>query len=618
MAYRVEGKDLVISGFEQGIADTPYSGISDMRNMELITVPGEASVEPVLTAVTQPPAVSAVAYTAAASTDRLTVSSTTGYYSGMAIVLASNTATGLSNNVIYYVQSIVGNTFQVSLAPANTTPVNITVDGTGTLSAIQYDGENAPISYYIERQGELAGANSTIVIDGQNYAWAILTAAQQDIPANTLIYLGNYGVTQFQIASGVAVWNGYLMVFTFQGIDYADMNGLWVTGVAAAWDYSWEVISPRITNLRIGVLSSKEDGNLYYTSTDGLGSLIETPGDSFDPTDTTTYTITDSALLLPESDESTCMAELGSYLLVGGRLNFIYVWNKVDPGFSSLLNIPENFTSNIVATSQNAYVFSGTRGRIYITNGSGIDIYKKFPDYLTGVQNPFIRWQDANFGRNQLYFSLTATDMSGTTINTLAGIWAIDIDTDALRMINKTNNTAYQGTVRMVAERPPSNSGNPVSSIRGNGLQVGWYENTTGSIDLATVGTGYQSYESYLETDMIPVGTYLDPFTPSQIEWKTSAPLVNGEGIKLYYRQNISDAWTLVGTSAVSAGNMVGSTTGTSSSTQKISDYYTVNFEKVQWSQFKVETATTSTNPSYVRLTEIRIRDYPSGKDAKG
>jgi hypothetical protein len=601
MAYSIQGKDIVLAGFESGIAETPYAGVADMRNVELISVPGEASVEPILAAAAVPPTVTALAYSADATTDTLTVASTTGWYNGMAIVLAANTATGLSNGVVYYVHNLTSTTFTLTPAPSLSGVINITTNGTGTLTSYLYGGTGSPYSYYIDRNGSLAGSNATYLVDAKNYVWVILTEAQQDIPANTLIFMGNIGVTSFTPTSGISIWNGYILLWTFQGIDYARANTAWVTSVTTAWNYLWEVTSNQSVSGRIGTLVSKEDGNQYWTSTSGLGSIIEQPGSSFNPTNAATYAITDDALLLPETDESTCIAELGSLILIGGRTSFVYLWNKIDPGFSGLLNIPENFTNNIVATSQNAYIFAGNRGRIYITNGSGVDLYKKFPDYIVGALNPIIRWQDANFGRNQLYFALTATDMDATAINTLAGIWAIDLDTDALRMINKTTNTAYQGTVRMVSERPPSNSGSPTLGIKGNGLQVGWYESTTVGVDVATTGTPYTNYEAYIQTDMIPVGTFLDPFSPSQIEWKTSVPLVAGESVRVSYRSNLSESFTVVGTS---------STAG------QLSDYYQANFQKVQWVQFLIELKSTASTPSYCRLTEMRVRDFPSGKDS--
>lgn len=598
MAYHLEGKDIVINGFENGIADTPYNGVADMRNVEIVSIPGEASVEPLLTAVVQPPVAAAIAFTSTASTDRIAIASMTGWYEGVAFYLNTSTSTGLSINTLYYARNIVGLTFQPTLAPASTTAVNFSTDGSGTLTTYAYSGQGSPVAYYVDKTGGLAGSNATYVTDTHNYLWGILTEAQGSVPANTLIFMGNAGVTQFTSTNGIVVWNGYFLLWTFQGIDYADTGDLWITGPTSAWVYNWEIVDVNSYNSRVHVLVSYEDGNVYWITRDGLGSIIETPGDTFDPTDSNSYTITDAALLLPEGDDSTCIAELGGVLLIGGRNAFVYVWNKVDPGFTSLLNIPEAFTANIVATSQNAYVFAGVRGRIYITNGSGIDLYKKFPDYLTGVQSPFYRWQDANFGRNQLYFALTATDMSGTVITTLGGLWAIDLETDALRMINKTTNTGYAATVRMVADRPSSNSGVPAFGVRGNGLQLGWYNGSTVGLDVATVGTPYSGYESYIQTEMIPVGTFLDPFTPSQFEWKTSAPLVSGEGVRISYRENITASFTQIGESLTAGA---------------ISDLYQTNFQKVQWAQFLIELKSTASTPSYTRLTEVRIRDWPSG-----
>ena len=46
MAYSFDNYDdaLVIDGWEKGVADSPHSGLSDMRNINIISVPGESSV----------------------------------------------------------------------------------------------------------------------------------------------------------------------------------------------------------------------------------------------------------------------------------------------------------------------------------------------------------------------------------------------------------------------------------------------------------------------------------------------------------------------------------------------------------------------------------------------
>jgi hypothetical protein len=622
MSYRIEGKDIVLDGFEKGIADSPYQGPADMRNIELLAIPGEASVGLATTPVTKPAVFNAVSFTAAASTDRFTVASTTGLYEDTAIVLNTNSATGITTGVVYYVRNIVGLTFQLSAAAVSSI-LDITVDGSGTFTTYQY-ASGSPVSYWIDTKGGLVGENSTFVVDSAGHVWAIFSEAVGSVPGNTLLFMGNIGgvaASGIPGVTGITVWNGYLLLLgtVTVGTDYARVGSLLTNAPASLWTYTWQNLDTQSTNSRINLIVSQEDGNLYWTSTDGLGSLIETPGSSFNPATPATYTLNNGAALqVPETDEATCLAELGTNILIGGRNGFIYVWNKIDPGFSNLLNIPEYFTWQIVATSQNAYIFAGVRGRIYITNGSGVDLYKKVPDYVTGLLNPFFQFEDANFARNQLYFALTARTSAGAISNTVAGLWAIDLDSDALRMLNKTSDTAYTGTMRMVAPRPPGNSGSPTSAIIGNNLQIGWYGASASVIDVSTA-VPYTNYEAFMELEIIPVGTYLDPFTPTQIEWKTAVPIGLGgtqESVRISYRTNLGEAYTVLGTTTATGTAVVGSTTG-STTGYAGSDYYTASFENVQWLQLKVEMASNATTPTYNRVTEVRIRDWPSGKNSK-
>lgn len=631
MSYRLEGKDIVLAGFDEGIAENPYKGIADMRNMEIISVPGEASVAFSMSAITLPPVMNAVAYTAQNTGDTLTVASTTGMYNGMAITLNTNTATGLSTGIVYYVGNITATTFQLWLMPAlQGAAVAVTADGSGTFTSYQYGNQRgnsgtayAPVSYFSvsifqPNPGNPMGAG-LLFTDWSNYVWFMPRSGSG---VNKLFFLGNIGgngASSLSVSS-VAFWNNYVFTIGSTSFDVADITSLWFTdGPAIAWDYGWNAANGHANsnvNGRGPVLVSQEDGNLYWGTNRGVSSLILTPGDTFDSTDTASYTLNEPALPITPTDRVTCMTELGPNLLIGTTSAYIYVWDKISLGFNNLLNIPDPYTSVLVATSQNAYAFSGARGKIYITNGSGIELYKKVPDYVTGVVSPYIRWRSAYVDRNQLYFSFNATDNAGTALTTVAGAWAIDLETDALRLINKITNTGYSGITSMVTGVVP---GTQLNVPSGTGLINGWTVGTTYGIDIPAT-TPYVNYESYVETDMIPVGSYLDVFTGSQVEWKTSSPLgANGtaETIRIYYRTNINSAFTLLGTSTAIGTTMVGSDTGTTANANTVSDYYKVNFEKAQWVQFRVESSSNATTPTYNRLTEIRVRDWPSGSYVK-
>lgn len=618
MAYRVEGKDIVIDGFNQGIADTPYDGIGDMRNVEIISYPKEASVPFSMSSVTLPPIITGVAYTAQNTGDTITVASTSalGLVPGTAIFFVSTSATGISINKVYYVGNITATTFQLWLMPSmNSTAVAITGDGSGTFTSYQYGNQRglsgtayAPVSYFrknIFQETSDAMSNGTLVTDFSNYLWFLPLSANSTaagtVPANTPVFLGNIGGigADSNAVTGVVTWQGYIILIGNGNIDVAPITTLYFTsGPAAAWSYGWKTsvgFGNSNVNGRGPILVSQEDDNVYWGTNIGLYSLIETPGATFDPTSSITYTLNAPAIPIPQTERITALCELGANLLIGTTGQFLYSWDKLSLGFNQLLNMPDPYVSLLVATSTNAYAFSGNRGRIYITNGYSMDLYKKIPDSITGLFTPYFRWRSGYASKNQLHFSFTASTNSLVASDTVAGTWAIDLKTDALRMVNKLTNSGYAGTTAMISAIP---SGTQISQPLGNGLLVGWTSSGVYGIDIPS-GDPYTNYETYIETDIIPIGTYLKPFTPSQFEWKTSAPLVSGEGVKISYRPNLTASYVSIGeTTTVGA----------------ISTMYQANFEKVQWAQFKIETKSTVTTSSYTRLTEMRLRDFPSTK----
>jgi len=624
MSYNLEGKDIVISGWENGIADTPYDGIADIRNIDIISMPKEAMVGFSTVAVTVPPALNAVAFTVTDAGDLFTWAGSATLYNGAAIVLNTLVGgTGLATGRVYYVKVISPTTFTVYLTPNLTgSAVVVTLNGSGTFTTYQYGNQRAisngvtPTSYYVDRTGEILGLNAVFIMDASNYLWVIFPGATSNTPANTLIFLGNIGGVGADpfLGNGVVVWKGYVFVFGLLGVDVADLDDLFTnTGPLGSWSYDWWT-SPDVntTSNKIDIIVSQETDSIYYTSDNGVGIISEEPGFTFDPATAATYSRNADALLIPPTDQSTCLVELGGYLYIGGRLSYIYKWDKVSIGFDDFLTLPDIFTTQMVATDQNVFFFVGNRGRIYYTNGASTDLLIKVPDYVTGAINPNIRFRSASYARNQIYFSFSTNSNSGTELNTASGVWAIDVTTKALRMVNKYTLAGYGGISRMAVEFPGSSSSYPPSSLAGNGLIVGW--ETTGSVGI-DVGQSvpYVAYESFIETDLIPIGTYLDSFTGSQVEWKTAQPMgANGtaESIRIYYRTNISDAWALLGSTTITGTSVVGSTTGTTTLINPVSDYYNVNFQKAQWIQLRIEMASNATTPTYNRLTEVRLRNY--------
>ncbi len=316
-----------------------------------------------------------------------------------------------------------------------------------------------------------------------------------------------------------------------------------------------------------------------------VGSIIHNAGTTFDPSDAASYTYNGSSLLLPSFDRATCLAQLGVTLLVGGILTFIYPWNRISTSFNYPLVVAEAYTRCIVSTNSNAYIFAGQRGRIYITNGSNVDLFKKFPESLSGTVDPYYNWGWAIYWKNQLFFTLSCITNAGVTVSNFAGVWAIDLASEALRLTNSLSYGTYAGTVPSLVNMGGINP-------TGDSIFALW-NNSGGGIDYTT-SSPYTGDQCVIDFDLIPIGTFLNPNTFGNLEFKLGRPLVSGESVSLYQRQDLADTFDLVFTTSE-----VGAISGLDS----------INWENVQWVQIRIILRSTASSPSYVPLREVRIRN---------
>lgn len=607
MAYHLERNptgeavDIVVNGFEGGIADSPYAGIADMRGVNITTIPGEAMCNFSTAALTVPPTVSAAAFTAATGTNLFTWTPGGTLYKGVAIQFnsLSNGSAGVSTGVVYYVTNISGSTFQVSNSIGNAStgsPVTITGNISGTFSTYTM---GTPLQSCNDYTTSPSNPNIYFV-DSNNAAWWIVGSGG-NFAAGSLIFLGNITAIGSWAGNGIIVYRGYLFVFrnnTGGIIDYANIQTLLATTApASVWAYSWKTFVGATGFFDMRPIVGQDD-TVYWCNGSFIGSFLQNAGTTFNPATSSTYTYNAQALPILSSDTATCIGELGQNLLVGGIKHFIYPWDRVSIGYAAPLVLPENFTARIVTANNNAYIFAGNRGRIYITNGSGIDEFKKIPDYVSGTIQPYYLWGDATYWHNQLVFTLGGSFFNqsqgykndGTTVlTTMNAVWEIDVTSGALRCTMPLSFGTYSGYSPMLA--PNTHDLNPV----GEGLYIGWNNGSPG-ID-SSVGAPYNAGQTIIDSDMIPVGLAFSPYTPLQVEWKTTYPIgANGtiEAVALLWRTDLSQSFTLSGT--------------TTSTTGVLSDVYPAGFEKAQWVQLRAIITSNSTTPTYVRLKEFRIR----------
>lgn len=387
---------------------------------------------------------------------------------------------------------------------------------------------------------------------------------------------------------GIAYWLGFLFKTRGSNIDYWD---------GSTWHTAWQ------TTLSSGVkhyMYVASDNVLYITNGNFLASITAPSPTAFNPTTPATYAFSTTKLELPVIDIAISIAEVGagnsaqSTLLVGGTQNAIYPWDKLSPVFALPIYVGDSYIKNMVSVNQNVFIFPGNttgRGRIYITNGSQADEWFKIPDYIFGELDPYYEWGDAIFHRNNLVFGFLPSENSGAAaIQNFGYVWAIDLETKAFRAISQLPSTSsfFTNATSLI---PTYNLSSP-----GFGYIVGATDGTAGtnhssiSYSGTTAGIGTAS----IITDLVPIGTFLQKKTFTQVEFKLRSPMQSGEAISISARTDNS-------------GLQQPLTFSPTPTTGSISGVAPVNFQNNQWLNFFVN-LTGNSATSGMQLKEIRIR----------
>ncbi len=593
MAYRFDIYDnaLVVDGWEKGIADDPYEGISNLRNANITSVPGEVSVAFSTAQISAPAVAQGTISAVDTSTSTITYTGASGLESGMAVVFSGSLPTGISTNTVYWLGSVSGGTFKVYSDIGLNTLVSLSSTTTGGTFVIYAMGKPTYFTFDTDRK-------KYYLVDASGQVWTnkIVTGTN-----SYWVFTGNIGGSGTANGNGIvyqhAGASGLVMVFRDSAIDY-------YTVTTDTWTYGWKP-SDGTTGNSAGYLNTADavnnphhavqepDGRTYYVDGAWVNGWYQTTSQAlqyaFDPTNTATYTVVGDFNLLPANDVGQHLAYMSQYLWIAGQNNVVYPWDRFSQNYYNQLLLPEYNVKRIVVVNTTMYIFVGNRGRIYQTNGTSVSLFKKIPDHISGIIEPYFTWGDATTYKNQLFFGVSATNNAGTAVNEYGGIWGIDLSNGALYLQNKLSYGTYAGLPTLLF--PDLSTATPA----GFGIYAGWDNGASGYGLDQSVGTPYTSSQTIIDTDLIPIGTYTRPRNFTNVEYKLSRPLVSGESITIKSRLIFNDSST-------------GWTTGVSDSTAgHYSGFFQTDFKNAQWVQFQIVLNSTASSPSYVRLRQIRI-----------
>jgi hypothetical protein len=410
---------------------------------------------------------------------------------------------------------------------------------------------------------------------------------------NTLWVLIDGNTRTNSSGNGICVWKDYLLVFRDTAIDvYGNLTA--VIG-SRTWTNGWKTgLNNSSSHHAIWGL----DDILYFCNGVSVGSIQEaTP--PFDPATGGTFNYATSALLLPSSYRSFRLEELGQNLMVaanigtGGFTSTIFPWDRSSSSFFLPLRLPFQI-DNFYVYDNILYIYSSKMMRIYATNGTSFNELKRLPPaaVLNDLSfNTAIGGVGVNLGR--LLFTLY-----GRT--GYAGLFSLNLNSGEY---NRENALVFENIFSINSTTTSIFSfGMHVPRGAGN-IFVAWYDSSLGygGID-SYLGPNtsyllYNNFESVIESPLIKVGTTLVQTVYSQIEIALANPLTASQSIRLSYRTNIIDPYTLIGTfdsTSIFSGNRS-----------------SINFinapNNIEYFQVKCELKTTST--ASPQLIEIRFRE---------
>lgn len=612
MAYRSETelngrKAIIVDGWEKGIADSPYTGISSIKNLNISFLTGATYVNykrnPVTLSgsmgipkfYTQSPGTSPTYYIL---DDKGQVWVGTSSGSVWTLLTGNHTgSSGLGYGIAYY---------KDYLFVFGPNYVDVCGDGTG------------PGGINSGNWADIGGSGYYII----NY---------QDVDLASPPGLGDDFLT---LNNPWPYVSGQYQVII--GSDSQTVTGTFVNGDTNVDITPVVSVSTAITTIDVNFFTPTSPTNhmalvaindvLYFCNGNTIGSISipqNSPAAIFDVSDFATMEVNFSALTLRSIDRSIWLTELNQNLLIAVQ-DYIYAWDKTS-SVDSQGNIRQAYKatpinespSRMINILNNVYVFAGQKGDIYITNGYSVSLFKKIPDSFLGAIDPVWVVGGMMFHRNKLYFGSVGYDMANSA--KIQGIFSLTLST-GLQNSNETTGSINFESQNSYGISPTTSADATgilidLNAIPANGLLSGgsvdsyvsaYYNSSAGGIDTNT-STLWANYEPAIETDLIPIGTFLQPRTFENVEYKLDKPLADGDSIRLSYRTSFIGSYTLVGPSEVTALSG-GTTTATgNTATQVVSDNFNSQIQDAQWIQLKVEFKCAASNSSFIRLREIRI-----------
>lgn len=520
----------VVKDWELGIADSAHEGIGRIKNADIESFPGALKVAKLPSTMFH--SITTRTFTAVAATDVCTASgaieANAANFKGAAVKFTTTGTlpAGISLNKVYFLIFVSATTFKIAEPGGSFNDgfknsgagsqaelaLNITDTGTGTHTMTQVPIGTIKWILKDPRSGYhfALDSNGRVWFDNNANRFYLLHNSLLDTGSGVLTNASGNGLILTPFSSTTSTW---LFAFRNNLLDY--INIFSDTEIeAGAWSNGWKTM-----NTTGGVSNSHEavvgqDAIIYFCDARYVGTLKENDDLTFDPITASTYTYQNQALDLPPREIAQCLAGQGTNILIGGEtFDKIYPWDRVSDSFNNPLVCPEFSIKKIKNVGGNVYIFPGTWGNIYFTQGTYVKFFKKVPFYVFNdaytVQSNPLTWGDVAQLNGSLLFGI-----SGLTSGS-SGLYRLYLDG------------------RLVHENTPSTGSANVTAIFAESAfyRMGY----SGGCDYFA-GTLYATnYDTVVHSPLVPVGEKVGKGTYSRLEIKIANGTASGK-IRVKYR----------------------------------------------------------------------------------
>lgn len=352
--------------------------------------------------------------------------------------------------------------------------------------------------------------------------------------------------------SGAVGGNSYNSVISWKNYVFATRNTIVdvrgpLSGVAA-WTNTWKTFLDSVGGRYpvIPVLVGQDD-IVYWGTGQSVVSLSQNAGSTFAPGTGSTFTFTDPALDLPTGTNIRALAELGKNLMIGTFMGgtadrhpvgYIYPWDRLSDSFFLPVEVREPGGIRAMASDGNLlYFFAGLEGKCFVTDGSTARELFRIPQALVNLEGGTdidVLPNAMSIHGGKILFGIGGDGIVNPAIGANSANFSYDLRTKTLLVENTFSST-------------PIHIGSIYTATRERYL-VGWKNASAQGIDKRDNTIRYTSYGAYIRSPYYVIGTKQKPVPLSEIEVQFENNLATGEGVRLGYRTNMTDAFTTIAT----------------------------------------------------------------------